>query len=108
MSTLSSSLLEYKQLLSNGPVKEVLWEVIEGYFDACSIEQVKNELWLLTVGILTADNIPEVDNGLERNNRLFFYEHSLIFMDAVFLLYQEHDLKKSGNKAKSKKKKSKK
>lgn len=63
-----------------------------------SAEGIKEELWLLTVGFLSSDQMEEGEKGIDRYNRIFFYEHSSLFIDAVNQLYLQQKTKKSKTK----------
>lgn len=95
MSTLPEIHRDYKQLLTENPTKKQLWKIVNDFIRFYSAEGIKNELWLLTVGILSSDQMEEVDKGIDRHNRIFFYEHSLLFIDAVNQLYLQQESKKS-------------
>lgn len=101
MSTLPPTHRRYKQLLSGNPTKKELWEIIQDFIQVYSAEGVKEELWLLTVGTLSSDHMEQVKDGIRRHNRLFFYEHSLLFIEAVNQLYQQQQKKKAKRKSKS-------
>ncbi|HLP38075.1 hypothetical protein [Lacibacter sp.] len=101
MSTLSPTHRQYKQILSGNPSKKELWEIIHDFMHVYSAEGVKEELWLLTVGTLSGDHMEQVKDGIRRHNRLFFYEHSILFIDAVNQLYRQHEKKKKKRKSKS-------
>jgi hypothetical protein len=101
MSTLPEQHRTFKQQLSENPTKQQLWNIIKDFIKFYSAEGIKEELWLLTIGILSSDQIEEVDKGIGRHNRIFFYEHSLLFIDAVNQLYQQQEKKKAKRKSKS-------
>lgn len=94
MSTLPQLHRNYKQLLSENPTKKQLWEIIHDFFRYYSAEGIKEEIWMLTIGTLSSDHMEEVEKGLDRHNRIFFYEHSSLFIDAVNQLYQQQKNKK--------------
>ncbi|RXK61781.1 hypothetical protein ESA94_01860 [Lacibacter luteus] len=101
MSTLPKTLRNYKQQLTENPTKQQLWAIIQDYIRYYSAEGIKEELWMLTIGVLSSDHMDEVEKGLDRHNRIFFYEHSLLFIDAVHQLYQQQEKKKAKRKSKS-------
>lgn len=100
MSTLPEQHRTFKQQLSENPTKQQLWNIIKDFISFYSAEGIKEELWLLTIGILSSDQVMEVDKGIGRYNRIFFYEHSSLFIDAVNHLYQQQEKKKSKRKSK--------
>jgi hypothetical protein len=102
MSTLSLSQQEIKTKLQQSNLsKGELWNVVEEYFRYYTARGIKDELWMLTVAILSSDQAPEVETGNLRNSRLHFYEHSILFIEAVNQLYQQQETKKSKRKSKS-------
>jgi len=103
MSTLSPTHRLYKQILNDNPSKKQLWEIIHDFIHFYSADGIKEELWLLTVGTLSNDQMEQVKDGLRRHNRIFFYEHSSLFIDAVNLLYQEQTHKQNKKQKETKK-----
>lgn len=101
MSTLHEKHHAFRQQLKENPTKQQLWKIVKDFISFYSAEGIKEELWLLTIGILSSDQMEEVDKGIGRHNRIFFYEHSLLFIDAVNQLYQQQEKKKTKRKAKS-------
>ena len=101
MSTLPEQHRTFKQQLSDNPTKQQLWKIIKDFISFYSAEGIKEELWLLTIGILSSDQMEEVEKGIGRHNRIFFYEHSLLFIDAVNQLHQQQEKKKAKRKSKS-------
>jgi hypothetical protein len=96
MSTLPPIHRKYKKLLTQNPTKKQLWEIIHDFLHYYSAEGIKEELWMLTIGTLSSDHMEEVEKGISRHNRIFFYEHSSLFIDAIDQLYN----KQKGKKAK--------
>lgn len=101
MSTLHEKHHAFRKQLNENPTKQQLWKIIKDFISFYSAEGIKEELWLLTISILSSDQMEEVDKGIGRHNRIFFYEHSLLFIDAVNQLYQQQEKKKTKRKAKS-------
>ena len=89
------------QLQQNICSKTQLWNIIEDYFRYYTALGIKDELWMLTVAILSSDQAPEAETGNDRNSRLHFYEQSILFIDAVNQLYQQQQKKKAKRKSKS-------
>lgn len=102
MSTLPPIHRKYKKLLTQNPTKKQLWEIIHDFLHYYSAEGIKEELWMLTIGTLSSDHMEEVEKGISRHNRIFFYEHSSLFIDAIDQLYN----KQKGKKAKPESKQS--
>jgi hypothetical protein len=44
------------------------------------------ELWILTAGLLTNDEMEQVENGRGRHNIIFFFEFTKMFAEEVLLL----------------------
>lgn len=102
MSTLPETHRNYKKLLAENPTRQQIWEIVNDFISFYSAEGIKEELWMLTIGTLSSDQVEEVEKGIDRYNRIFFYEHSSLFIDAVSLLLSEH---KSRHSKKDKQKK---
>jgi hypothetical protein len=99
MSTLSPSQQERNtQLQQRHCSKSQLRKIIEDYFRYYTAQGIKDELWMLTVAILSSDQAPEAETGNHRNSRLHFYEQSILFIEAVHQLYQQQE-KKSKRKS---------
>lgn len=99
MSTLPEIHRKYKQQLSENPTKQQLWKIISDFMNFYSAQGIKEEIWLLTIGILSSDQCDEVKKGIDRYNRIFFYEHSSLFIDAVNHLHQQQKKKKRKSKS---------
>lgn len=99
MSTLAPIQRKYKKQLTENPTKQQLWEIINDYIRYYSAQGIKEELWMLTIGTLSSDHMEEVEKGINRHNRIFFYEHSMLFIDAVNQLYLQQKNKKRSPKA---------
>jgi hypothetical protein len=101
MSTLSIDQKETMiELQQNNCSNKQLRKIIENYFRYYTAKGIKDELWMLTVAILSSDHAPEAETGNHRNSRLHFYEHSLLFIEAVNQLYQQQKKKKAKRKNK--------
>jgi hypothetical protein len=94
MSTLPEQHHTFKQQLSDKPTKQQLWKIINDFISFFSTESIKEELWFLPIGTLSSNQVMEVDKGIGRHNRIFFYEHSSLFINAVNRLYQQREKKK--------------
>jgi len=59
------------------------------------IEEIKEELWILTKGTITNDLMEQAEKGIDRHNLIFSYEFLMLFLDAVKVLHNkwEHNQK---------------
>lgn len=100
MSTLSIHQQKMKmQLQQTNCSKDQLWNIIKDYFRYYTAPGIKDELWMLTIAILSSDQAPEVETGNDCNSRLHFYEQSILFIEAVNQLYRQHEKKKKKRKS---------
>lgn len=74
--------------------KTQLRKIIEEYFRYYTAQGIKDELWMLTVAILSSDQAPEAETGNDRNSRLHFYEQSILFIEAVNQLNRQEQIKR--------------
>lgn len=63
--------------------------LIQEYFFCFKRETVNKELWRMLAGLLSDPKMPHLKKGVQRHNLLFFYEFTLIFMEAAELLVKE-------------------
>lgn len=54
---------------------------------------------MLTAGTLTNDEMPQVEKGIDRYDRIFFFEYTKMFNEAIHLLYSKRK-NKTGKKNK--------
>jgi hypothetical protein len=93
MSTLRNYLSDLHQNMSESNTKVSAWAIIEEYFSFFGKELVTKELWLLLAGALSSDLVDDMDKALKRNDTIFFYEYTILFIDAVHLLTDYHKQK---------------
>jgi hypothetical protein len=90
MSALPEFLLDLQKKLSEKRTKAAAWEAIEGYFSFFGMEGLEKDLWQMLVGTLTSDEMDSLEKGRERHDLIFFYEYTLLFAEATYLLLQHH------------------
>jgi hypothetical protein len=91
MTLLPQILINLRQELAAKQTKESAWNIIDEYFHFFGLDDVHNELWLLTAGTLTNDEMQPSQNGIDRHNLIFFYEYTKMFFEAVHLLHKQKD-----------------
>ena len=91
MTLLPEILTDLRQELAATQTKESAWNIIDEYFQFFGLEDVHNELWLLTAGTLTNDEMQPSQNGIDRHNLIFFFEYTKMFFEAVHLLHIQKD-----------------
>lgn len=94
--TLSPSLAILPQSLQNlyhsfqqQPSPHTARELLKEYFACFGRGTVNRELWRMLAGALSDPEMPGLKKGVQRHNLLFFYEFTLIFMEAAELLAKE-------------------
>lgn len=74
------------------------WLIIEKYMGFFGADGVNEDLWGLTVAALSSEQVEDMDKGLHRYNLLFFYEYTIMFINAVSFLNERHLQKKKNGK----------
>ena len=87
MSVLPPFLVKLEQQLKEASTKQAARDIINEYFNFFDMNGINKELWMLTVGTLTNEEM-EV-NAKDRHNIIFFYEYTRLFYEAVFLFFFE-------------------
>ncbi len=77
-----------KEALRQKKSKKAARAVIHEYFSFMGLEGIREELWILTKGAITNDLVEQSDNGKDRHDLIFGYEFLLLFVDAVWVLYE--------------------
>jgi len=54
---------------------------------------IHNELWLLTAGTLTHEEMQPSQKPIDRRNIIFFFECTKMFFEAVQVLHNKHKKK---------------
>ncbi len=93
ISILPQTLNNLRRALAKNQTKESAWNIIDEYFSFFGLDDVYHELWVLTAGTLTNDEIQQSKNGLDRHNLIFFFEYTKMFFEAVLLLHDNHKKK---------------
>jgi len=90
MSTLPEILSKLRQEFLDKQTKESAWNIIEEYFSFFGLDDVHNELWMLTTGTLTNDEMQQFQKGADRHNLIFFFEYTKMFFEAAYLLHDKY------------------
>jgi len=90
MSILPEILDKLRQNLAEKQTKKAAWKIIDEYFSFFGLDDVHHELWLLTAGTLTSDEMQQLEKGIDRYNLIFFFEYTKMFAEAVHLLHTKH------------------
>ena len=90
MNILPETLSSLHQELTEKQTKESAWDIIDEYFHSFGLEEIYNELWLLTAGTLTNEETQFSQKAIDRSNVIFFFEYTMLFFEAVQLLYNKH------------------
>ena len=91
--TLPQTLNNLRQDLAKNQTKESAWNIIDEYFSFFGLDDIHNELWVLTTGTLTNDDMQQSKKGIDRQNLIFFFEYTKMFFEAVDLLYNKRKKK---------------
>lgn len=94
MSALPKILITLQQELAEKRTKEAAWAVVEEYFSFFGKERVQNDLWLLTAGALSSEHIDEMEKACKRHDTLFFYEYTKMLIEAMHLIWEQHEQRK--------------
>lgn len=86
MSTLSQQLSILQKQLNANPNMETASQIVSEYFDFFGNEKPLEDLWLLTIGALTNDEVHQTQNAKDRYNLIFFYEFTKLFVEAAAVL----------------------
>lgn len=89
MSALPECLISLREQLEDEPSKTNAWKVINDYLKFFHVEGVQNDLWLMLVGALTSDETDRLETGRQKHDLIFFYEYTLMFVNAVAVLKEK-------------------
>jgi hypothetical protein len=90
MTILPEILNDLRQELAEKQTKEAAWDIIDEYFSFIDLDGIHNELWLLTAGTLTNDEMGPSQKAINRKNLIFFFEFTKMFFEAVHVLHKIH------------------
>lgn len=66
--------------------KKAAWEIVEEYFTCFSMQTVNKDLWTMLFASITKNEEVPMQKGVERENLIFFYQFTLLMIEAVQLL----------------------
>jgi len=90
MSILPGILNKLREDLAENQTKKAAWNIIDEYFSFFGLVDIHNELWILTAGTLTNDEMDLSQKGIDRHDLIFFFEYTKMFFEAVNLLHNKH------------------
>ncbi|SRR6266498_5358647 len=94
MNLLPETLNNPHQELAAKQTKESAWNIIDEYFRFFGLADVHHELWVLTAGTLTNEEMQKSQKAIDRSNLIFFFEYTKMFFEAVQLLHLHNKHKK--------------
>lgn len=72
--------------------------IIDEYFYCFSRTDMRQDMWTLLSGALSCKYIQKMKKSVHRQNLLFFYEFTLVLMDAVHSIYaRDNNLQKTNS-----------
>jgi len=89
MSLLPPTLNKLHQELAANQTKESAWNIINEYFNCFGLENVHEELWLLTASTIANVELQHSQKAIDRQNLIFFFEYTKMFFEAVHLLHSK-------------------
>ncbi len=90
MSILPGILNKLREDLAENQTKKAAWNIIDEYFRFFGLVDIHNELWILTAGTFTNEEMGQLQMGIDRHNLIFFFEYTKMFFEAVDLLHNKH------------------
>jgi len=93
MSVLPNALNKLRQDFTKAQTKKAAWNIIEEYFNFFGLYDIHDELWLLTAGMLTNDEMEQTEKGTDKHNLIFFFEFTKMFAEAAHLLHNKRQKK---------------
>lgn len=82
---------DMRQELSHAANKEdaqkAATAIVKEYISYFGVNGVRNDMWVLLSGTLGQADVNYMAKAVERYNLFFFYEFTLLFMDAVNVLH---------------------
>ena len=89
MNILPDTLQKLYERFEKTQSKEAAQIIVEEYFSCFKLKGFQQQLWTLTVGLLTNDEMQQAEKGRGRHDIIFFYEFTLLFVKAVDLLREK-------------------
>ena len=82
------NLFEHMQQLAAEPSgHKAALAVVEEYYNFFGPTGMRKDMWLLYSAAMCSRHLPGLQDSDERYNVLFFYEFTLMLLDAVYLLH---------------------
>src|SRR5580765_6556042 len=89
ISILPETLVKLHQELADTQTTESAWNIVTEYFRFFGLEDVHNELWTITACTLTNNETQRFQKPIDRQNLIFFFEYTKMFLEAVYLLHNK-------------------
>jgi hypothetical protein len=89
MNLLPETLVKFHQELADTQTTESAWKIVAEYFRFFGLEDVHNELWVITAGTLTNNETQLQQKPIDRQNLIFFFEYTKMFFEAVHFLHNK-------------------
>ncbi|HEV7331892.1 MAG TPA: hypothetical protein VGN63_12705 [Flavisolibacter sp.] len=91
MSALPEKLHSFHRNLHQDRSKAAAWAIIDDYFSFFNYEAWRKDLWQMLVGTLTSEQMDQLEKGMDRHNLFFFYEYTVLLLEAVDLLREKRE-----------------
>lgn len=92
-SVLPEQMIELHEALvnaSSGPAeRQAALAIIKEYYNFFGATDMRADMWTLLSGALGNSEMVTLQDATQRHNLLFFYEFTLMMMDAVWRVYDE-------------------
>ena len=93
MSALPSFLIQLHQQLAENKTKESAWAIVQEYLSFFGVSGAEKDLWQMLVASLVNNEMDEFKSTRHRYDLIFFFEFTMMFMESVDLLNQQHNKK---------------
>ncbi|MBC7937969.1 MAG: hypothetical protein H7Y86_21690 [Rhizobacter sp.] len=88
--TLPETLMELHEALAkannDSSRREAAIKIIHEYFNCFGRTGMRHDLWQMLTGTLGNKHMPKFKKGSQRNNLFFFYEFTLMLIDASYVI----------------------
>jgi hypothetical protein len=91
MSALPPKLEQWRKQMCENPNQAAAGAIIKEYFSFFGKEKAGEELWLLTTGTLTNDEMHQAQSGRDRHDLLFFYEFTKMVLESAHYLFTQRN-----------------
>lgn len=88
MCTITPHLKKMHAQFTASPSPAHAQQIVDEFFSYINPAQAQEQLWQLTHGTITNDNL-DAQTGRQRHNLLYFFECSSLFIEAVYYLHNQ-------------------